>query len=164
MSDAEKIPIPKPEGYFCFACGTANPIGLNLEFYRSGDKVCTDITLGEYHVGWSNISHGGVLSTLLDEVMSWAILYFKRIFFVTRKMQIKYIRPVLVGTPLKVVGQVIGQNESSIKAKAEIFDASGNLLARSTGEFVTIGDRKLSFIDDESKREIYSLIEKLPPL
>ena len=164
MYDTEKTPIPKPEGHYCFACGTANPIGLNLEFYRSGDKLCTDITLGEYHVGWSNISHGGILSTLLDEVMSWAILYFKRIFFVTRKMEIKYIRPVLVGTPLTVVGQVIGQNESSIKAKAGIFNASGNLLAKSIGDFVTIEDRKLSFIDDESKREIYSLIENLPPI
>ena len=111
MSGSEKRPIPKPEGYYCFACGTANPIGLNLEFYRSGDKVCTDITLGEYHVGWSNISHGGILSTLLDEVMSWAVLYFKRIFFVTRKMQVKYIRPVMVGTPLTVAGQVLGQNQ-----------------------------------------------------
>ncbi|MFC1867733.1 PaaI family thioesterase [Thermodesulfobacteriota bacterium] len=166
MDCEERIDIPKPEGYHCFACGTANPIGLNLKFYRSGDTICSDITLGKYYVGWSNISHGGIISTLLDEVMSWTILYFKRIFFVTRKMEVKYIKPVLVGTPLTISGRIIDQKESSrnIKARAELRDNMGNLLARSTGDFVTIQKEKLSFVSNEAKQEIFSLIEDLPPL
>ena len=107
MKDSEIIKIKKPEGYNCFACGTANPIGLNLEFYTDNEKVFSEITLGKYHVGWADITHGGIISTLLDEVMSWTILYFKRIFFVTRKMEIKYIKPVQTGVPLVVSGSII---------------------------------------------------------
>jgi len=45
MSVEEKrVDIEKPEGHHCFACGTANPIGLNLKFYSLGDAVCSDIT------------------------------------------------------------------------------------------------------------------------
>jgi len=29
--------IPKLQGYNCFACGTANPIGLNLSFLQTGE-------------------------------------------------------------------------------------------------------------------------------
>ena len=90
MSD-ERFDIEKPQGHGCFACGTANPIGLNLQFYRLGDSVCSDITLTKHHEGWENIAHGGIISTMIDETMSWAILYFKRVFMVTRKMNIKYI-------------------------------------------------------------------------
>ena len=166
MNSEERIKIPKPEGYDCFACGTANPIGLNLQFYRSGDSVCTEITPGKYHVGWANISHGGIISTILDEVMSWTILYFKRVFFVTRRMEVKYIRPVLVGTPLKIRGQLVEGNkfDKKIKVKAEIRDDHGNLLARSTGEFVAINSEDLSPVFNGSKKEIFSMIDKLPPL
>jgi hypothetical protein len=55
MVNDQKIKIKKPEGYNCFACGTANPIGLNLEFYAMGNKVCSEITLGKYHVGWAEV-------------------------------------------------------------------------------------------------------------
>lgn len=166
MSPEERIKITKPEGFTCFACGTANPIGLNMEFYRSGDTICTDITLGKYHVGWSNISHGGIISTLLDEVMSWTILYFKRIFFVTRKMEVKYIKPVIVGTPITICGRLAKHDGSSreIKVKAEIRDNQGNILARGTGGFVPIEKEKVSFVSDEARREIFSLIRNLPPL
>lgn len=166
MSTAEEVEIKKPEGYYCFACGTANPIGLNLDFYRSGNSICTDITLGKYHVGWSNISHGGIISTLLDEVMSWTILYFKRIFFVTRRIEVKYIKPVLVERPLTIRGRIMEHKESdkAIKATAEVRDNTGSLLAKGSGEFVPVGEEKLSFVSDEAKREIFSLIENLPPL
>ena len=166
MNNEEKIMIPKPEGYNCFACGTANPIGLNLQFYCSGDSISTEIILGRYHVGWSNISHGGIISTLLDEVMSWTILYFKRVFFVTRKMEVKYIKPVFVGIPLKIKGQLADSDKSTnkIRAKAEIRDDHGNLLARGTGEFVAINREDLTPVFDGSKKEISLMIKKLPPL
>ncbi|MBN1847949.1 MAG: PaaI family thioesterase [Deltaproteobacteria bacterium] len=163
--DKKKTKIINPKGYKCFACGTANPIGLRLRFYRSGESVCTDITLGKYHVGWENIAHGGIISTILDEVMSWTILYFKRIFFVTRKMELKYIRPVLVGIPLTAKGEVIdGSEPPRIKAKAELRDQEGTLLARSTGEFVSLDKDELTSIPDGLKDEMFSIIGKLPPL
>ncbi len=166
MTAEEKVMIPKPSGYNCFACGTANPIGLNLNFYRSGDSVCSEITLGMYHMGWDNIAHGGIISTILDEVMSWTILYFRRTFFLTRKMEVKYLRPVPVVTPLKIKGRLMeaAGSDSRVKVRAEMRDSDGNLLAISSGEFVLIGKEEMPPALEGSKREIYTLIESLPPL
>jgi acyl-coenzyme A thioesterase PaaI-like protein len=156
-----RIPIPKLQGHFCFACGTANPIGLNLQFYRSNESVCTDITLGKYHEGWQNMAHGGIISTLLDEVMSWTIIYSKRIFFVTRRMEIKYIRPVLIGVPLTVRGHLTGEKKSPfIGAIAEVSDKEGQLLAKATGEFVEIAQEKLDLVPEGLKEDMVRLFER----
>jgi acyl-coenzyme A thioesterase PaaI-like protein len=158
----EKIDIPKPEGHYCFACGTANPIGLNLMFYRMGDAVCTDVTLGKNHVGWENIAHGGIISTILDEVMSWTVLYFRKVFFLTRKMDIKYIRPVLVETPLTIRGRLINTDDpKKILAKAELFNSEGNMLAKSKGEFVSLVKEELTSVPESLKKEMFSMIEEM---
>jgi acyl-coenzyme A thioesterase PaaI-like protein len=160
MIGEEKVNIQKPQGYHCFACGTANPIGLNLQFYRFGDAVYSDITLGKNHVGWENVAHGGIVSTLLDEVMSWTIMYFKKIFLVTRKMEVKYIRPVLIGTPLIIRGEVMDDSRPPrIKARADIRDNESNLLVRSLGEFVELPMEKLSSVPEGLKEEMLSLFE-----
>ncbi len=159
----ERIEIPKLQGHHCFACGTDNPIGLNLEFYCLGDVVCSEITLEKVHEGWDNMAHGGIVSTLLDELMSWAIMYSKRIFLVTRKMDVKYIKPVLIGVPLTVTGRLMDDSEPpKIKARGEIRDNEERLLVRSSSEFVAIPEERLSSVPKRMKEEMFSLFERFP--
>ena len=165
MAAVERVEIPKMQGHSCFACGTANPIGLNLEFYRSGDAICSDVTLGKYHEGWENMAHGGIISTLLDEVMSWTILYFKRIFFVTRKMEVKYVKPVLIGTPLTVRGRLIKEKrEGFVEVQAEIRDEGGKILCKAVGEFVELPAEKLAVVPEGVKRDMDDLFKKFARL
>ena len=53
----------------CFACGADNPIGLKLQFECEGDDYVTRFLTAEEHSGWAGLVHGGLLATLLDEVM-----------------------------------------------------------------------------------------------
>lgn len=163
MSNEEiRMPIEKLQGYNCFACGTDNPIGLNLEFYRVGDAVCADFTPGTNHEGWENMVHGGIVSTLLDEVMSWTVIVLRKTFLVTRKMDFKYIRPVLVDTPLTVMGRI--QEESSppkITVRGEIRNAERQLLVKGRGEFVKMKPESLSGVPDALKRDMIGLFNTL---
>ncbi len=158
MPGEERIAIEKPNGHYCFACGTANPIGLKLDFYRSGEAVCTDVVLERFHEGWENIVHGGIISTLLDEVMSWAIMYKKRTLLVTRNMNIKYVRPVTVGIPLTARGWFVDDSEPpKIRARAEIRDEKERLLVRSRGEFVRLSKEQFSLIPKEIREDMVSV-------
>ncbi|MBW2127919.1 MAG: PaaI family thioesterase [Deltaproteobacteria bacterium] len=158
-----RVPIPKPEGHGCFACGTANPIGLNLQFYRCGEKVCTDITLDRRYEGWENMVHGGILSTILDEVMSWTIIVFKRVFFVTRRMEVKYIKPVMIGAPLTVSGWLVDSSRPpKIRVEAEVADHEGAVLTRAKGEFVQLPEERLSMVPEGLKEDMNFLFERLP--
>ena len=159
--DEKRIDIPGLEGHHCFACGTANPIGLKLKFYNMNDKVCADITLGKNHEGWQNMAHGGIITTLLDEVMAWTIMYFKKIFFVTRKMKVKYVKPVMIGVPLTVKGRLIKDSKPPyVEAVADILDDKNQLLVRATGEFVALPKDKLELVPDGQKRDMIELFNK----
>ena len=160
--ETERVAIKKPEGHYCFACGTKNPIGLNLQFYRLGDAVGTDITLGKYHEGWQDMAHGGIISTLLDEVMSWAVMVSKKTFLVTRKMDVKYIRNVMIGTPLTVTGRLTDDTAPPrLLARGEIRDDQGRLLVRGNGEFVALSEDKWAAMPDGFKTQMAALFASL---
>ena len=153
--------IPKLKGHNCFACGTANPIGFNLSFYRQGEYVCSDITLEKNYEGWENMAHGGIVSTLLDEVMSWAVIYFRKIFFVTRSMKIKYIRPIPLYRLLTVKGKIIeGEKRRLCKARGLIQDEDKNILARGEATFAILQDKDLYMVPDNLKREMNNLFKR----
>lgn len=157
----ERIEIEKPQGHHCFACGTDNPIGLNLQFYRAGEVVCSEITLKKVHEGWEGIGHGGIVTTLLDEVMSWSLMYAKRAFLVTRSIQIKYIRPVLIGTPLKVTGWLVDDStHPKIKSEGEIRDDRGGLLVRGVAEYVVLPKEKFSQLPEGYRAEMEALFKR----
>jgi uncharacterized protein (TIGR00369 family) len=160
MPQDKRLPLKKPEGQYCFACGTANPIGLNLHFYSIEDIVCSDVTLERVHEGWESMAHGGIVSTILDEIMSWAVMYSKKSLFVTRKMNIKYIRPVFIGVPLMAKGRVSDSSEHpKVKVRGELVDNQGRLLARSLGEFVLLSDEKLFSVPGVMKEQMQELFK-----
>jgi len=131
-----------------------------MQFYRMDDMVCSDITLGRNHEGWENMAHGGIISTLLDEVMSWTVMVFKRTFLVTRKMDIKYIKPVPLGAPLTARGKILNETgNSKIDIRGEIVDAQRSLLVRSRAEFVMLADKQLTSVSEEMKREMMDMFE-----
>jgi len=153
--------IPKLQGYNCFACGTANPIGLNLSFYRQGEYICSDITLEKNYEGWENMAHGGIVSTLLDEGMSWTVIYFRRIIFVTRRMKIKYIKPVPLYRLLTVKGKMIeGGNRRLCKASGLIQDEDKNTLVRAEATFAILSGKDLSLVPDKQRGEMDNLFKR----
>jgi uncharacterized protein (TIGR00369 family) len=158
MAD-ERVGIPKLKGYNCFACGTANPIGLNLNFYREGHYICSDITLGKNHEGWENMVHGGIASTLLDEIMSWAMIYFKRTFFVTRQMSVKYLKPVPLHTFLTAKGTVEDEKRRLCTAKGFIQDKDHTVLARAKATFALLSDTDLRLVPDRLKADMNELFK-----
>jgi acyl-coenzyme A thioesterase PaaI-like protein len=161
MGEGIRVALPKLQGHHCFACGTENPIGLNLQFFLEGGAVCTEITLDRVYEGWEGIAHGGIVSTLLDEIMSWTILFRKKVFIVTRSMSVKYIRPIMIGTPLLVRGQVSDTlTLPRIGAEGEIRDREGGLLVKGSGEFVAVAKDKFSSIPEDYKKEMNLLFEK----
>jgi uncharacterized protein (TIGR00369 family) len=102
-----------------------------MRFFTDGSAVYSRVKVPEHLCGWSNIVHGGVLTTILDEVMSWsAIILLKRIAL-TRGIAVEFIKPVQVGGELKAEGRVRetgGQNDAV--TEGVLYDASGRMPAQ----------------------------------
>jgi len=68
-------PVPNRGDHNCFACGPNNPGGLAMKFYSDGETVVSRLRVDEHLCGWDNLLHGGIISTMLDEIMSWTIIH-----------------------------------------------------------------------------------------
>jgi len=91
---------------FCFACSQENPIGLKLKPVHDGEKVTAEFTAGEFHQGWNNVVHGGILYTLLDEVTAYAMLCYGIEFGVTAKSEIRFKQVAPINEPIQASGWV----------------------------------------------------------
>ena len=121
----------------CFGCGRLNPYGIALRFVAEGEGVRAAYVPGRTREGWSGIVHGGIVATLLDEALGWA-LYRHRIWAMTARLTIIYRRPVLVGQPLTVHGRVVQDRGRLIETAGEARDIAGAVLAEAAGSFVRV--------------------------
>lgn len=80
----------------CFGCGESNPIGLRLKYRREGDRLRTEFMPGDVHQGWPGIVHGGIITTLLYEVME-NFPYYQGIKAMMRGMETRFRRPASTG-------------------------------------------------------------------
>ena len=115
----------------CFACGNDNPIGLKLNFKWDGETARAEFTPGELHQGWSGIVHGGIITCLLDEAMSYAAL-FEKVDTVTAKLQVRIKRPIPIGEPLSITGNITKRTRKLVEAKGAIFVKEGTPVAEAT--------------------------------
>ena len=111
----------------CFVCGPANPIGLGVTFRLDGDVCRGEFTPGPEHMGYDHVTHGGIIFSLLDDVMAnWVWLQGERCF--TAKAEIRYRAVLPVGTPIRLEGRCL-------KRKGRLAQMEG-LLIRRDDDFV----------------------------
>lgn len=82
------------EGYNCFACAPTNPYGLKMEFWEDGDEVVCLWHPNKNYEGWLGTLHGGIQSTLLDELGGWWIGRKMQTSAMTTNLNVKYRKPV----------------------------------------------------------------------
>ena len=134
----------------CFGCGASNPEGLHLHFelttdLATGFPVATaQVQLTRLHEGPPGYIHGGIIATLLDEVMSKLNRPLDALAM-TRSMEIDYLRPSPLHTPLVLVGTHVSRSVNpdgsagrKLFHQAELRSPDGLVLARGKGLFVVI--------------------------
>lgn len=126
----------------CFACGRHNSIGLHLRFapIHDGDREGVEASYEPRpeDQGFPGVMHGGILVTLLDEAMAWAMFAHDSTLGVTAKMETRYRRQVPPDQPLTVRGFVTRMRGRRIEVEATLHDASGERLVESSGLFLQL--------------------------
>ncbi len=91
--------------HHCFACGELNEIGLHLKLLLHRGRCSTEIKLPRRFEGWEGVIHGGILCTILDEVMAWSLVSCDN-WGVTAKMSVDFRKPVTVGQKIRAEGWI----------------------------------------------------------
>ena len=130
LAEGEDLQIlrPKPENH-CIGCGQANPSSFRLSFVRSRhDRIVrTWIRPDDRLQGALGITHGGIISLLLDETMG-KTLSAAGIRAPTARLQVDFRRPMRIGHDYEVRAWIDSQQGRKQYVNAEVRAADDQTL------------------------------------
>jgi uncharacterized protein (TIGR00369 family) len=126
--------------HHCFACGELNEVGLHLQLNLEQGRCWTELELPRRFEGWEGLVHGGILCTILDEVMAWSLVSEDN-WGVTARMSTEFHKPVMVGQTIRAEGWITESRRRIHGTSARIVDAqTGAELATATATYVAATD------------------------
>jgi uncharacterized protein (TIGR00369 family) len=122
----------------CFVCGSRNPIGLKLEFLLKEDRTLeTKFTPQKVHQGFADVVHGGIVATVLDEVMV-NLPFMLGQKAVTARMEVKLKKPAVVGQELIFTARLTRETRRTLDASAQAVTADGTVVAEASGTLMKV--------------------------
>jgi len=153
--DLPGLPRFEVAPHHCFACGTLNTSGMGLVLHVEPGRSWVELTLEPRFQGWEGIAHGGIVCTILDEVMAWALVGDDN-WGLTARMSVDFRRPVVVGGTVRADGWVTRSRRRLVDTASRLTDAAtGETLATATGVYLAA---------DEARKQELRARYGLPPL
>lgn len=112
----------QPNSRQCFVCGLENPVGLRLAVYTTAPgEVSSEYTAPDHFQGYPGVVHGGIVASMLDEVVGRAVMGDDTSrFMMTARLQVRYRLPVPVGQPLRLEGKMRRRRGRTAEATARL--------------------------------------------
>ncbi|WAH37825.1 PaaI family thioesterase [Alicyclobacillus dauci] len=129
-------------GYdYCFVCGDKNPHGLHIKFQQDGDSVWAEFHCEERHIGWPNVQHGGITSSILDEASAYVPLNMGLVT-VTAELNISFKSPIRVGETVRVEAHPTKTTKRLLLVEASLVSDKGEVKATSKAKMLVLSKEK----------------------
>jgi len=137
---------PFADNDFCFACGTKNPLGMQLTFMVASlpggeQTLCTRLTPSPHWQGFQGVMHGGLQATVMDDLMSNHLFRLERVWVATVELTLRFRHPVPMGGELLFRSRVAGHEGRTWRMRCECLPADvdrAQLLTTAEGRFVEV--------------------------
>jgi uncharacterized protein (TIGR00369 family) len=146
----------------CMACGKANPRGLQLDLYFADGRVETRFRIPEHAQGFPGAAHGGILCTILDEVMAWAAIETTGRFYVTGEMNVRFLSPAVTGEEIVARGEIAEDKRRYLLCRGEVQGPEGKILAKAEGKFFPVTAEQQSEMQERWRRDAAALGHPVP--
>jgi acyl-coenzyme A thioesterase PaaI-like protein len=153
-----ELPWAHEPKFRCFGCSPRNPIGLALSLRRRpGGEISAETTFSGDYASYPGIVHGGIVSTLADEVMGdlLALRYGMLAFSVT--LRTRMLLPLRVGEPYLTVARITGSGNGVVRTEADITGPDGELHVAANAAYQPIRSdqaRLLMGLDDAAQARL----------
>ena len=126
------------DDFYCFGCGKNNPIGLKLDFKIGKDKtIFSEFTPQKNHQGYANITHGGIMALVLDEIMGNLPWKLGKLV-VAAEFTVKLKKPSPVGKKLFLKAKIENENGRVIQISSSAKNEKGEVMAAGWGKYMVI--------------------------
>ena len=122
-------------GQPCFGCSPDHPAGFHLRFEMEGDTILTRMVPAKHHQGPLGLMHGGLISTLADEVAAWAVLVHTGKFGFTTHFEARLSKGVRVGVEVEARAKLTKQTSRVVRTQVELHQAGALCF---TGDFTFV--------------------------
>lgn len=126
----------------CFVCGYNNSQGLQLQFQRDpvNHETRTEVTFPEHFQGWSGVVHGGLVSTVLDEIMVKSTTA-EGYVCVTAEITVKFKKPVFTSSRYVATGKISDIKRKLIFTEGKIMDVNKQVVALAKAKFFIVNKK-----------------------
>jgi uncharacterized protein (TIGR00369 family) len=111
----------------CFACGKDNQCGLKLSFNYSNGKLISEFTPSNIYQGYKGITHGGIITTVLDEAMIQAAIA-EGLMPVTAEINVRFKMPLLSNETAIAEAEITKKGSRLIEARSRLVKSSDNTI------------------------------------
>ena len=132
-----------PHTRSCFVCGESNPLGLNLRFRTDESRVCAQYTARPEHIGFHDTIHGGITSTLLDELMAWACAIGAGRFAYCVELNVRFKAPIRPGAEVMIEAELAENKKGRIYVTEGTVRSGDTVCATATGRYLPIPEEEL---------------------
>lgn len=138
-----------PDGFTsCFACGTSNPVGLQLFDIRISQGLAyATLRAREGQEGYPGLLHGGLAVTALDELMGYACRVALGQWAVTAKLESRFRKPMPLPAEYRLeAGVEPGESARRAHAWGRLCNVEGEVLMETCALFVVMPLKKVDRI------------------
>lgn len=122
----------------CFLCGHLNEQGLKLDFVRDGETLTARWTTEKRFQGYADVLHGGIISSILDEVMINLPWKLHDAPVTTAELTVRFRKPAPIGAELVFTAHVEEPGRKLWRLRSECRGADGTLYAEATAKAMAI--------------------------
>jgi len=112
----------------CFGCGARNPAGLKLSLRLEDGELTTEFVPKGEHQGWPGIVHGGIITSLLYEVLE-NLPYYQGVVTMMKSMDTRFRRAARTGAKIFATARLVDHSERTMNVSAKLTDEDGELIA-----------------------------------
>ncbi len=125
---------PFGPGQPCFGCSQDHPFGFHLKFAVDEDagEVVTRFVPDARYQGPPGLMHGGLVTTLADEVAAWVIIGMLGKFGFTAAIDGKLRKPIRIGEEVEGRGRIVREGSRTVRVSVKLTQAEQVCF---TGEF-----------------------------
>lgn len=121
----------------CFACGAKNPHGLKLKIKENNGGVEAIVQPPLWTQGYHNTVHGGIVSTILDEMTVWAAYLKEDLKCVTGELTIRIRAAMCINQTYTARARVLRVKHRLVIAESQIF-GDDRLIAQAEAKLIRI--------------------------